>query len=51
MTRKEPVTTIAKALKRTDEATPQKAIVIGSSPKLAPPGASIRKERPRQSKS
>jgi hypothetical protein len=36
MTRKEPVTTIAKALKRTDEATRQKATVIGLSLKLAP---------------
>ena len=36
MARKEPVAKNAKALKRTDEATPQKAIVIGLSPKLAP---------------
>ena len=36
MARKEPVAKIAKALKRTDGATPQKAIVIGLSPKLAP---------------
>jgi hypothetical protein len=36
MTREEPVTTIAKALKRTDEATRQKATVIGLSLKLAP---------------
>ena len=36
MTRKEPVAKNAEALKRTDEATPQKAIVIGLSPKLAP---------------
>ena len=36
MTPKEPVTKIAKALKRTDEATRQKATVIGLSLKLAP---------------
>jgi hypothetical protein len=36
MTRKEPVAKNAEALKRTDGATPQKAIVIGVSPKLAP---------------
>ena len=35
-TRREPVAENAEALKRTDEATPQKAIVIGLSPKLAP---------------
>jgi hypothetical protein len=35
-TRKEPVAKNAEALKRTDGATPQKAIVIGLSPKLAP---------------
>ena len=35
-TRREPVAKNAEALKRTDEATPQKAIVIGLSPKLAP---------------
>jgi hypothetical protein len=36
VTRKEPVAKNAEALKRTDGATPQKAIVIGLSPKLAP---------------
>jgi hypothetical protein len=36
MTPKEPVTKIAKALKRTDEATRQKATVIVLSLKLAP---------------
>jgi hypothetical protein len=35
-TRKEPVAKNAEALKRTDGAAPQKAIVIGLSPKLAP---------------
>jgi hypothetical protein len=34
MTHKEPVANNAKALKRTGGATPQKAIVIGLSPKL-----------------
>ena len=34
MTHKEPVAKNAKVLKRTGGATPQKAIVIGSSPKL-----------------
>ena len=43
MTRKEPVTKIAKALKRTDEAARQKATVIGLSLKLAP-----RSEHPRR---
>ncbi len=36
MTRKEPVAKIARALKRTDGATRQKANVIGLSLKLAP---------------
>ena len=36
MTRKEPVAKIAKALKRTDGATRQKAAMIGLSLKLAP---------------
>jgi hypothetical protein len=36
ITRREPVAKNAKALKRTDGATPQKAIVIGLSPKFAP---------------
>jgi hypothetical protein len=36
MARKEPVAKIAKALKRTDGATRQKATVIGLSLKLAP---------------
>ena len=36
MTRKEPVTKIAKALKRTDEATRQRATVISVSLKLVP---------------
>lgn len=43
MTRKEPVAKNAEALKRTDGATPQRAIVIGLSPKLA-----LEKEHPQR---
>jgi hypothetical protein len=49
--RKEPVAKIAKALKRTEGATRQKATVIGLSLKTCAPEASIGKEGMRQSKS
>jgi hypothetical protein len=43
MARKEPVAKIAKALKRTDGATRQKATVIGLSLKLAPRSEDLRR--------
>ena len=45
MARKEPVAKIAKALKRTDGATRQKATVIGLSRKIAPISEEPAKER------
>jgi hypothetical protein len=51
MARKEPVAKIAKALRRTDGATRQKATVIGLSLKLAPQKRTSAKKGLRQSKS
>jgi hypothetical protein len=50
MTRKEPVAKNAEALKRTDGATPKKAIVIGLSPKLAPEKRASAKQRRAEAK-